>query len=99
MVAINNEDGCSFSLPNSLFNHVTSNIEIYPNPASYLVDIKNIPAEVDQIKLYSVFGQSLITLKRDKENMQVNIRHLPAGIYVLQFQSDKGIVNKKLIKN
>ncbi len=73
-------------------------INIYPNPANSQLTVEsdgNI--RLEQVTLYNILGQVVLDYSvANALTYQMNIAHLPAGIYTAKIQTNKGIVNKKL---
>lgn len=70
-------------------------VEIYPNPVSDYVYIKN-----NKFKTYQLLDEMgrVVDSGVIKDADAINVQHLPAGIYYLSLQSDKEIRSTKLIK-
>lgn len=61
-----------------------SDIKVYPNPTSGLINIKS-PYNIERIDLYNLYGQQLLSEKNSK---RVNIEELPTGTYILKVISN-----------
>ncbi|MFC5269261.1 T9SS type A sorting domain-containing protein [Adhaeribacter terreus] len=76
-------------------------IKLFPNPAQEFLNLETAeihsPALVATIK--DLTGKTLLTekLQPNRKN-QLSIAALPAGIYVLQLQSEEGLVVRKFMK-
>lgn len=72
-------------------------ISIFPNPTSDIIVVKNAPANA-QWRLFSTNGALSQTGQLDQ--MEIDLSHLPKGMYFLQLLSAKGelISSTKLIK-
>lgn len=73
-----------------------TNIKIYPNPASnsFFIDCENIST----IKLYDILGKEILSQKA-KGKTEINIEHLPKGIYSVRILlGGKIIKNSKIVK-
>ncbi len=71
-------------------------LNVYPNPTSdsFFVDY----AGFIQVKIYDMFGKEVLT-QNVNDKTEVNIKHLPKGIYnVSVFSEGKVIGNSKIIK-
>lgn len=70
-------------------------VEIYPNPVSDYVYIKN-----NKFKTYQLLDEMgrVIDSGVIKDVNAINVQHLPAGVYYLSLQSDKETSSTKLIK-
>ncbi|WP_314243726.1 M36 family metallopeptidase [Empedobacter tilapiae] len=79
-----------------------STLQMYPNPAKdmvYIID-KSIKNDI-KVDIVDMTGKvvSSKTVKFDGQKGSVSTEHLPKGVYILKFETDNGIVTKKLIKN
>lgn len=79
-------------------NKGTFEIEFYPNPANDQITI--IAPENDSDIRLSVINSSGIVVDSDKFNgidATYNLQHLKPGIYLLRFEKDGIIVNKRMV--
>ena len=69
--------------------------EVYPNPATDYIYIKN-----NKFRTYQLIDETGKTLSSEslQENSSINIKNLPAGIYYLLLQSDKEVKSIKVMK-
>lgn len=74
-------------------------IQVYPNPAANMVNVTGFAAET-QITLTNTQGQVVLTSNATNgDNVQIDISHLSAGIYLLQAKSaDQSSVQKIFVK-
>ncbi len=68
----------------------TSEIKIYPNPATDFVNIGNMPASVKEVILYDLLGKVVLS----STSATLDVRALPVGKYIIRI----GEVRKKFIK-
>jgi hypothetical protein len=66
---------------------------VYPNPVDKMLYIKNITG-LKSIDVYNSLGQQVLQSKVD----QIDVGHLPIGIYFLKIHSDQGTETKRIIK-
>lgn len=86
-----------------LDNASFSNLQIMPNPAS---DFLNIGFQLEtasdiQIRLISMDGKMVLSRMYPNQLLFANtleISHLATGSYILQIESNQGIISKKIIK-
>jgi hypothetical protein len=71
-------------------------LKIYPNPANKSIAV-SIPDDMKsyEINLLNMLGQTLL---KTKSNV-IEVSNIPNGIYFVNVQSDKTILNKKVIIN
>jgi hypothetical protein len=46
-----------------------------------------------------VLGREIYYLQTANNKTEIDISHLPSGIYILQLQSKNGLVSKKIVKD
>jgi hypothetical protein len=72
---------------------VINQIQIYPNPSRAIINI-NTTLNINKVDLFDLLGKHVLTAK---ETQQINISHLPVGVYFLKAQTDKQTITKKVI--
>jgi hypothetical protein len=77
-------------------NQLNSSINIYPNPSSDFVIIQSENEIINSIQLFDLKGKK-IEIDLIGSN-KIEIEELPSGVYVIKIQTNKGILNQKLIK-
>lgn len=68
-------------------------IKLYPNPTSNVLNIKS-KSQIESVEIFNLFGQKIL----ESKSSVLNIANLSAGHYLLRVYSNKGFVNKKIIK-
>jgi hypothetical protein len=73
--------------------------EVYPNPASYNLNVV-LPEGIDeldgfQLSLFNSLGQEVL----QTHSMKIDLSNIPNGLYFLKLKSDEGEFNKKVIIN
>lgn len=83
---------------NSAKHPYEQNIQVFPNPASDFIFIKNQnEAPIERVRLVNILGQELLEQNNsNKENFELDIHALPEGIYILEMQMDKVKIAKKI---
>ncbi len=74
----------------------TDDIDIFPNPATDKIAIKN--KEKGEIKIFDVAGQMIQSYEIESGLTEVYISHLPAGVYMIEYQNDHSRSVKKIVK-
>jgi len=77
-------------------NNVTSNINIYPNPAVDIIYIEG--KNIETVEIFNVYGQSLKKVQIDNYREKIDISELPQGVYIFKVFSDKAVSINKVIK-
>jgi len=74
-------------------------ITIYPNPTTGIFVIKNYKTEMGNLELFDVTGRTIETnLYIQPELNNVDISHLPTGIYFIRIKNDNEMIIKKVVK-
>jgi hypothetical protein len=70
-------------------------IKIYPNPTNdkFFVELNGTAT----IKLYDMLGKEIVT-QTVNGKAEINISHLPNGIYNVRILSDGRVENSKIVK-
>jgi hypothetical protein len=72
---------------------------IFPNPASDYLTIQNSVGDALTWTVYNQYGQTVLQVNTNGQQVIMDCRQLPAGVYVIQANSDRGIrFSDKLIK-
>lgn len=59
---------------------------IFPNPVSKEINLSNAPADISQMSVVNLNGQSVMAFDAEtKSTSQLNVSQLPAGIYFLRY--------------
>jgi hypothetical protein len=77
-------------------NELSSQIMIYPNPASDQFTIECPPKSV--VEIFTINGQSLQTILCKNKKTGIDVSNLPSGIYFIKVRTDKGMAVKKIMK-
>ena len=63
------------------------NVEIYPNPATDFLFVKNIENENEmEINIYNMLGQHFQNNTITNSSNKINVQHLPKGTYIIKVQ-------------
>jgi hypothetical protein len=74
---------------------IATKFEVFPNPASGIVTLITSP-EAESIAITNTIGQLVYTVKAQAE-IELNLGHLPKGVYLVQMQSSKGVSTQRLV--
>jgi hypothetical protein len=79
-------------------------LSVFPNPTSGQLRIMNDELREVTITVYNIMGKKLPFSKapspkeRAGSEVEIDISYLPAGIYFLRIETEKGIITQKVIK-
>ncbi len=81
-------------------NTSVGSILIFPNPSKDEINISNIPANIRSIKIVNSLGATLLSTGKDlnSNNFKIKCENWSAGIYFINFFSDKQSFIKKIYK-
>ena len=75
---------------------LSSAITFYPNPTSGYLNISiNEGLELDGVTIYNALGQKV---SQTKGTAQIDVSHIPSGIYYLSISTDQGTVTKTMVR-
>lgn len=91
-----------YDFTTNISSPVSSNphIEIYPNPtqSTITIELPTQPSNNIFLTLSNTNGQQLIIQPLTELQTEINISHLPAGIYIVKVWNDKDVMVQKVIK-
>ena len=78
---------------------VLPSITVFPNPAQtqLMVMFAQLPAVSTELILLNTTGQTVVRKVVNSVKELLSVAHLPAGIYVLRIQNDRGSQTKKIV--
>jgi hypothetical protein len=82
----------------NLNSEVLANIKLFPNPTNDILNI-SMPAsnQITKAVIYDTNGREVFRQESHLEN--INLANFQNGIYLLQLETEKGTISKKIIKN
>lgn len=104
-----NTNGCSNSAAISVTvsqcvgikeqNNLNTSIVISPNPTEEFFIVNSTAGDIENINVFSVLGQKLISLNyKNETNVRVNLSEYKDGIYFVEVKTPEGTIVKRLIK-
>ena len=77
---------------------VETSIRVFPNPTTNRVWAEWTDLEVESVQVYNALGQEVCLLQLAGQGRQEwLLGDLSNGLYTLRFQTDQGVVNKKVV--
>ncbi len=74
----------------------TSSINVYPNPATYIVNVKS-DMQINSVKVYNYLGQIIVNETVNTTLYQLNTSQYQSGVYFFQIETNEGIITKRII--
>ncbi len=81
---------------NKDFSNNSVSFNLYPNPVRDVLHISILDEKLLHVAVYSMEGRLMLSQKSDTNN--IFVEQLPAGIYLLQIQTEKGIGTGRFLK-
>ena len=79
-------------------NENADTVVLFPNPASDVLNIElNNDVIIENVSLYDIHGKELFTISNPTR--QFNLTNYASGVYFIKIATNKGVVNKRIIKN
>jgi hypothetical protein len=94
---INSSQRCNITSVQEL--HVDSEIKLYPNPASNQINLAITEEQRGgRLQIYNVLGKKLHEHLIKKDNVQIDVSHLPTGTYLVLISKEGYLYSTKFIK-
>jgi len=80
----------------SVGSNELSQVSVYPNPATNVVNIK-APAsvQIQSVSIFDVLGKETVA---NVVNGQVNVSNLSSGVYIMNIRTNQGVLTEKIVK-
>lgn len=89
-------DGTEITLNSKDFN---SNSIFIANPVDDRLSIKGISDTVNEISIFSLLGQKVLTrVVKSQSTLSIDVSNLKSGVYLVKLKGDNGAFTKKIIK-
>ncbi len=73
-------------------------VNIYPNPATDIVNISFGNVKIEELSIYNILGKVMYVSTEQKGNqLKVDTGNYPAGLYYVSVKTDHGMMVKKLV--
>jgi hypothetical protein len=76
----------------------TNELSLYPNPTDGQLTIDNGELTIENVEIFDVLGRLCHVETRHATSLQLDISHLPSGIYFVKIKTETGIITKKIVK-
>jgi hypothetical protein len=80
--------------------HETS-LQIYPNPVNDELKIESVDCKINSVEIFDVSGRNVgagRALPLHNGGQTINVSSLPAGVYLIKINTDKGTKTERFIK-
>jgi len=84
----------------SEFQKALENITLIPNPTTGQLTINSGQLTIESVEIFDIYGKKQLSIVNSQLSIhEINISHLPVGIYFVKIKTDGGEVMKKIVKN
>ena len=75
-------------------------VSVYPNPVSDFLSVKNFSNNhmITKVAIYDFLGKLVFELPVKNNEVQINVKNLPSGLYMLEIADDKSSYFRKVVK-
>ena len=72
-------------------------ISVFPNPTNGQLQITNYESQITNVEIFDLMGKNVFQLStlNSQFSTQIDISHLPVGIYFVKIKTETGVVTKK----
>jgi hypothetical protein len=99
---LNAKEGEFTTTGESSINEVLANsIIIYPNPVTDELKIESVDCQINSVEIFDVSGRAVgagRALPLHNGGQTINVSALPAGVYLIKINTDKGTKTERFIK-
>ncbi len=78
-------------------NPLDSQVSVFPNPVTDVINIELTGLNGEYVKVFNSLGQLIRTHNFDQTSTSISANNLSSGMYLLNIQTDKGLVNKRIL--
>ena len=72
-------------------------LRLYPNPVKSQLHIES-GLRIERVALLTIDGKMILSESDIRENHELDVSHLPAGIYLIRFQLDDRVLTSRFVK-
>jgi hypothetical protein len=86
---------------NTLFSETTNEVLIYPNPSKsdFNIDFGGLDLGKSTVRVYDAQGKEIFSSQINAKNpFSISLGNFASGIYILQINTEKGNILKKIVK-
>ena len=74
-----------------------SDIKIYPNPANDAITVETAGGKFDQLTFFDIQGKVIYQSHIEKGKAIIDVKDLPAGVYIVNLKGEAGSISKKVM--
>ena len=79
-------------------NYELEQTEVYPNPTTGQFTIHNAQCMIQNVEVYDVYGKKLCGVEVNDNMVTLDGAGYAPGVYFIRISTDKGMVNRRIVK-
>ena len=91
-------NNCSLTVGVEEVKKGINDLIVYPNPSAGIFTVHSEETIIKQIDITNLFGEEIFTTTVANSETTIDLSKQAKGIYFIQVLTEKGIINKKIIK-
>ena len=72
--------------------------EVYPNPTTGQFRIQNTEVRIQSVEVFDVYGKLMYSVEVNDNTVTVDASNYASGVYFIRINTDKGLVNRRIVK-
>ncbi len=72
-------------------------LQVFPNPASHQVNVDFVNIQPQFLQVKNALGQTVFEQNDPSPPLEINVAHLPVGVYYLVLREEQGSIAKKIV--
>lgn len=73
-------------------------VSLYPNPTTGVLTLQDSKEPLHRIIIYDIYGNVLQTKEIDANQVELDVSHLAAGLYMIRVETKKGMAVRRFVK-
>lgn len=73
-------------------------VSLYPNPTTGILTLQDSREPLRRIVIYDIYGNVLQTKEVDANQVELDVSHLAAGLYMIRVETEKGMAVRRFVK-
>lgn len=72
--------------------------EVYPNPTTGQFRIQNTEVRIQSVEVFDVYAKLMYSVEVNDNTVTVDASNYASGVYFIRINTDKGLVNRRIVK-
>lgn len=76
----------------------SNDLSVYPNPVTDILTLYSNTSEIDQVSIFNVLGQLVYNRKANMHEIQISVKDLDSGMYIIKTKIGETIKTNKIMR-